>query len=169
MGMSASNRRLLKEYQQLLSEPPSGIVVGDDCLQKDMKEWVIGVNGARGTLYEGENFTLRFKFNNNYPFTSPEVMFIGEQIPVHPHIYSNGHICLSILSDDWTPALSVSAVCLSILSMLSSAREKKRPPDNALYIRTCNKNPSKTRWWFHGQLSLAIFTKKSNRFPDDNV
>jgi len=68
---------------------------------------------------------------------------------VHPHVYSNGHICLSILTDDWTPALSVQAVCLSILSMLSSAKEKKRPPDNAFYVRTCNKSPNKTRWWFH--------------------
>lgn len=51
-----------------------------------------------------------------------------------------------------TPALSVQSVCLSISSMLSSCREKKRPPDNTLYVRTCNKNPKKTKWWYHGTL-----------------
>lgn len=29
--------------------------------------------GVAGTLYEGENFQLLFKFNNKYPFDSPEV------------------------------------------------------------------------------------------------
>ena len=27
-----------------------------------------------------------------------QVMFVGD-IPVHPHVYSNGHICLSVLTD----------------------------------------------------------------------
>lgn len=35
--------------------------------------------------------------------------------------------------------------------MLSSCREKKRPPDNTLYVKTCNKNPKKTKWWYHGK------------------
>lgn len=70
------------------------------------------MEGAPGTLYEGEKFQLLFKFSPRYPFDSPEVTFIGNNIPVHPHVYSNGHICLSILTDDWSPALSVQSVCL---------------------------------------------------------
>ncbi|RCN47310.1 ubiquitin--protein ligase [Ancylostoma caninum] len=124
MSLDASSRRLMKELQQLSTEPPTGIVVNKDAASSDLKQWRVDVIGAAGTLYEGEKFSLQFRFTQQYPFNSPEVMFVGENIPVHPHVYSNGHICLSILSEDWTPALSVQAVCLSILSMLSSAREK---------------------------------------------
>uniref|UniRef100_A0A8C6U8I8 N-terminal E2 ubiquitin-conjugating enzyme n=1 Tax=Neogobius melanostomus TaxID=47308 RepID=A0A8C6U8I8_9GOBI len=111
--------------------------------------WIVDMEGATGTLYEGEKFQLLFKFSSRYPFDSPQVMFTGENIPVHPHVYSNGHICLSILTEDWSPALSVQSVCLSIISMLSSCKEKRRPPDNSFYVRTCNKNPKKTKWWYH--------------------
>ena len=34
------------------------------------------------------------------------------------------YICLSTLDSDWTPALKTSSVCMSIISMLSSATEK---------------------------------------------
>lgn len=67
----------------------------------DIFRWKINIDGVEGTLYDGEHFQLLFKFNNKYPFDSPEVTFIGPNIPVHPHVYSNGHICLSILTEDW--------------------------------------------------------------------
>lgn len=111
--------------------------------------WVVEIDAAKGSLYEGQTFQLKFKFNERYPFDSPTVTFIGHSIPEHSHIYSNGHICLSILSDDWTPALSVQAVCLSILSMLSSATKKERPPDDLIYTKTCSKDPKRTKWMYH--------------------
>ena len=91
-----------------------------------------------------------------YPFDSPQVVFAGNLIPVHPHIYSNGHICLSILTEDWSPALSVQSVCLSIISMLSSAKEKVRPVDDSFYVKTCSKNPKKTPWHYHDD-SIWVF------------
>lgn len=119
-------RRLQKELTSLVREPPPGVHIDEDLTSQNLTQWIVHMEGAKGTLYEGEQFQLQFRFSSKYPFDSPEVTFIGGNIPIHPHIYSNGHICLSILTEDWSPALSVQSICLSIVSMLSSCKEKVR-------------------------------------------
>lgn len=91
--------------------------------------WHIKFTGAEGTVYAGEAYTLQFKFNAEYPIDSPEVIFVGTP-PEHEHIYSNGFICLSILYSDWSPALKASSVCMSIISMMSSAAKKQKPAND---------------------------------------
>ncbi|XP_053212004.1 ubiquitin-conjugating enzyme E2 W-like isoform X1 [Panonychus citri] len=144
-------KRLQRELKSIQTEPPPGVSINQNSIGSSLTQWTVDMEGASGTLYEGEKFQLQFKFSSKYPFDSPEVTFIGSNIPIHPHVYSNGHICLSILTEDWSPALSVQSVCLSIVSMLSSCTEKKRPPDNSLYVKTCSKNPKKTKWWYHDE------------------
>jgi len=39
----------------------------------DKCRWVIDLEGAPATLYEGESFKLGFKFSDRYPFDSPQV------------------------------------------------------------------------------------------------
>lgn len=38
--------------------------------------WTINMQGAEGTLYDGEQFQLQFKFGTSYPFESPEVNYL---------------------------------------------------------------------------------------------
>lgn len=149
--MASMQKRLQRELKSIQTEPPPGVSINQNSVTSSLTQWIVDMEGASGTLYEGEKFQLQFKFSSKYPFDSPEVTFIGPNIPIHPHVYSNGHICLSILTEDWSPALSVQSVCLSIVSMLSSCTEKKRPPDNSLYVKTCSKNPKKTKWWYHDE------------------
>ncbi|RXN26427.1 ubiquitin-conjugating enzyme E2 W isoform X1 [Labeo rohita] len=125
--MASMQKRLQKELLALQNDPPPGMTLNEKSVQNTITQWIVDMEGASGTLYEGEKFQLLFKFSSRYPFDSPQVMFTGDNIPVHPHVYSNGHICLSILTEDWSPALSVQSVCLSIISMLSSCKEKMIP------------------------------------------
>jgi len=140
------SKRLQRELSDLQKNPPPGVILDE---VTNLQRWSLTIVGAGGTIYEKETFKLQFTFPTQYPLESPEVVFIGIP-PIHPHIYSNGHICLSILYDQWSPALTVSSVCLSILSMLSSCTLKERPKDNDNYIKnSVGKSPKNTRWWFH--------------------
>lgn len=116
-------------------------------LDDTFMKWHIRFIGAEETLYAGEKFTLQFKFNNEYPIDSPEVIFVGTP-PMHEHIYSNGFICLSILYSDWSPALKVSSVCMSILSMISSATIKQMPANDESAVRWMKGSPKKVNWAF---------------------
>ena len=58
-----------------------------------MKRWIIEVNGAPGTLYANETYQLQVEFPEHYPMEAPQVIF-QHPAPLHPHVYSNGHICL---------------------------------------------------------------------------
>ncbi|KAK9129773.1 hypothetical protein Sjap_010260 [Stephania japonica] len=53
--------------------------------------------------------------------------------------------------------MTVSSICISILSMLSSSTSKQRPADNDRYVKNCRngRSPKETRWWFHDDTELT--------------
>lgn len=137
-------KRLQKELEKL-KRTKLREIEWESVTRGTSETWIIKLTGAAETIYQNEEYRLRFKFPPNYPITSPEVQFIPPA-PLHRHIYSNGHICLSILYQDWSPALNVESLCLSILSMLSSAKEKEKAPQDDLYRKIAPSSSKDTLW-----------------------
>ncbi|KAF8060961.1 ubiquitin-conjugating enzyme/RWD-like protein [Lyophyllum atratum] len=148
---SISARRLSKELAEIKNE---GCPVGITLVKADdLATWWFTIEVMGESQYQGEKYTLQFRFDASYPISSPAVQFVvadGHTSPVHPHVYSNGHICASILGNEWSPVLSVVAVCVTLQSMLASCKKKERPPDNDRYVRNAPENPKKTRFHYDG-------------------
>ena len=81
--------------------------------------------GPDDSPFAGGVFFLNIHFPTDYPFKPPKCTFTTRIY--HPNINSNGSICLDILKDQWSPALTISKVLLSISSLLTDAN-----PDDPL-------------------------------------
>lgn len=72
--------------------------------------------GPEDSPYEGGVFYLSIAFPHDYPFRPPLVRFVT---PIfHCNVNRAGSICLDILKDQWSPALTLSKVLLSICSLM---------------------------------------------------
>ncbi|PFH31676.1 putative ubiquitin conjugating enzyme E2 [Besnoitia besnoiti] len=126
-----ANYRVQKELQAFLSNPPPNCRVYVH--PSNIRVWLIEMTGIKGSPYENETYRLKVVIPPDYPFKAPTCFFL-QPTPVHPHVYSNGDICLNLLGSDWRPSLSISAVAVAILSMLTSAKQKQLPMDNAAHV-----------------------------------
>jgi ubiquitin-conjugating enzyme E2 D/E len=75
--------------------------------------------GPAESPFQGGVFNLTIRFPSDYPFKPPIVTFSTKIY--HPNINAAGGICLDILKQQWSPALTISKVLLSILSLLTDA------------------------------------------------
>uniref|UniRef100_A0A2C9JST6 E2 ubiquitin-conjugating enzyme n=1 Tax=Biomphalaria glabrata TaxID=6526 RepID=A0A2C9JST6_BIOGL len=83
----------------------------------NLYEWSSTILGPKASVYEGGVFFLDIQFTTDYPFKPPRVVFRTRIY--HCNINSQGAICLDILKDNWSPALTISKVLLSICSLLT--------------------------------------------------
>jgi len=107
-------KRINKELQDLGRDPPAQCSAGP--VGDDLFHWQATIMGPPESPYQGGVFFLTIHFPTDYPFKPPKVAFTTRIY--HPNINSNGSICLDILRSQWSPALTISKVLLSICSLL---------------------------------------------------
>ncbi|CAH9109090.1 unnamed protein product [Cuscuta europaea] len=106
------------------------------------------IPGPVGTPYEGGIFKIDIILPDGYPFEPPKMKFTTKVW--HPNISSqSGAICLDILKDQWSPALTLKTALLSIQALLS-APEPDDPQDAVVaeqYLRDHNTFLGTARYW----------------------
>ena len=109
-------KRIQKELIDLGKDPPANCSAGpvDD---KDQYHWQATIMGPEDSPFQGGVFFLTIHFPTDYPFKPPKLMFTTRIY--HPNISSKGSICLDILKEQWSPALTISKTLLSISSLLT--------------------------------------------------
>ena len=123
-------RRIQKEYKDLQKDPPSNCSAGP-VSESDMHNWKATLIGPDDSPYAGGMFFLNIHFPSDYPFKPPRMQFTTKIY--HPNINNNGGICLDILKDQWSPALTISKVLLSVCSLLTDPN-----PDDPLVPEIAN-------------------------------
>ena len=140
-----SLRRINKELDDIIKDPPVNCTAGPNGI--NLFDWDATIIGPDDTPYEGGVFKLKINFPSDYPFRPPKIVF---DTPIyHCNINSNGGICLDILKDQWSPALTISKVLLSICSLLSDPNPND-PLDidiANLYIKNKEQYDKNAREW----------------------
>jgi ubiquitin-protein ligase len=79
----------------------------------------IKLRGPSDTPYQNGIFNLELNISQTYPFQPPTLMFRTKMY--HPNISKyDGTICIDILKDQWSAALKLKSIILSISSLLEN-------------------------------------------------
>ncbi|KAJ1604879.1 UBA and UBC domain-containing protein [Cryptosporidium canis] len=148
MGDSRRMTLELRGLQMFTDELEEDKQVGIKLVDNRTDNFLGIIRGPVGTPYEGGIFQLDIIVPKEYPYEPPKVKFVTRIW--HPNISSQtGAICLDILKDAWSPALTLRTVMLSIQALLS-APEPNDPQDAlvaSLYKSDYNKYIETAKSW----------------------
>ena len=113
-----TTRRIHNEHKEMIKNPPANCSAGP-VSDSDIFSWNATIMGPDNSPYQGGIFYLKIDFPADYPFKPPKVRFTTKIY--HCNINATGGICLDILKDEWSPALTISQVLLSICSLMDDA------------------------------------------------
>ena len=114
--MAALPKRIIKETERLMSDPVPGISAHPD--ESNLRAFVVSMDGPDSSAYENGVFDLELYLPDDYPMCPPKVRFLTKIY--HPNIDKLGRICLDVLKDNWSPALQIRTILLSIQALLAA-------------------------------------------------
>lgn len=111
-----ASKRLSKELEKIRAQKEPGIEIR---VSKNNERYILmQLTGPKDTPYEGGIFFIEFFFPDDYPGCPPKARFLTKIY--HPNIDKIGRICLDILKDQWSAALQIIKIGLSLMVLLSA-------------------------------------------------
>lgn len=133
---SVAKMRLMHDLKRFNKEREEGSNIYAMPKSNNILIWEAVIFGPVETVWEGACFKLTLEFNEEYPNKAPTVSFNTKIF--HPNVYSDGRICLDILTNQWSPIYDVYTVLASIQSLLSDPNPGS--PANSEAAKLYNEN-----------------------------
>ncbi|KAI6157236.1 ubiquitin-conjugating enzyme/RWD-like protein [Pisolithus tinctorius] len=115
LSSAMTMKRIHREIADVQKEDLGAITLAPT--PASLYRWKGTIPGPQGSPYEGGIFNIDIQLNPDYPFTAPKVTFATRIY--HMNISDKGGICIDILKQNWSPALSLFKVMLSLSSLLT--------------------------------------------------
>ncbi|MHB1953342.1 MAG: ubiquitin-conjugating enzyme E2 [Sulfobacillus sp.] len=123
-----NNRRILKDIRELVKSPleDDGIYFVHD--ESSIRHGHALLIGPSDTPYDSGFYLFSFEFPDSYPFQPPVFSMVTNDVDgivrLHPNLYPNGTVCLSIINTypgpSWSCTQTLSSILLSIQSLFDS-------------------------------------------------
>lgn len=109
------HNRLCNEWRMFNTDPPEGIRAAP--LDRAWSHWQASITGPTSSPYEGGVFYLHVQIPHSYPIRPPSVRFATKIF--HPNISRHGDIGLDCIQHNWSLALTIAKVLISVQSLLT--------------------------------------------------
>ena len=148
MANIRSVKRIMKDVEEFMKDPIDGVSIYQ--MDDDIKHIFVVIAGPKDSVYQDGLYFFEFNFPDDYPHNPPKCKFLNWQngiVRIHPNMYVDGKLCLSILGTwsgpSWTSVMSLTTIILALQSILDDNPLKNEPGyeknsgsnDHAKYIR----------------------------------
>ncbi|KAF8646757.1 hypothetical protein AX16_007071 [Volvariella volvacea WC 439] len=145
LSTAMTMKRIHREIADLNKEDLGPMTLAP--MEDNLYIWRGTIPGPQGSVYEGGVFEIEVNLPSDYPFTAPKVLF--KTRIYHMNISEHGNICIDILKHNWSPALSIFKVMLSLSSLLTDPNPKDPlvPSIATQYTRNRRLHDTTARQW----------------------
>ena len=155
-----ADKRLMKEFKMMNTQDTE---IKVRLINNDLRHWKAVITGPEKTIYDSGHFQIDIKIPQQYPYVPPKMKF--DTKIWHPNISSQtGAICLDILKDEWSPALSIRTALISLQALMDAPAPDS--PQDAVVAEMLKKHPkefeAKAREW------TKLYAQKG-QFENDKI